>query len=311
MNKYIDHTCLKQTATGKEIISLCKEAIKYKFKAVCIAPIYVKLAKNILKDTEVSVCTVIGFPFGYNTTESKTKEIIEALDDGADELDIVQCVSHVKNGEYYYINLEMACLLHEIYKNSGSNIPAVKVILESGILTDEEIINCCEIYSNYAAREGEYSAIHFLKTSTGYAERGASVHHVELIRKHTNPLIEIKASGGIRDRKFAEELIKSGATRIGCSSGVKIMEEYSTLNTISDRVKKCINNLIDGELNDEMSFMVDLGFDDLDYVEMIMEIEKEFNICITDEQAEKIITVGDVIKFIENKCITKQIYLQI
>lgn len=248
MNKYIDHTLLKQTATIADIIRLCEEAYKYKFKAVCVPPVYVKLAKlilsswevrktiphdqlwfkdiypNELQDCNVKVCTVIGFPFGYSSTASKKTEIIEALKDGADELDIVQNVTAVKNGEYNYISNEMYMCLGTIYKHQWQKEQTiVKVILESGILTDEEIIGCCKTYSQYA-RRGEISQLDFIKTSTGYAEHGASVHQVELIRKHANKLQQIKASGGIRDREFAQQLIEAGATRLGCSSGVKIME---------------------------------------------------------------------------------------
>ena len=119
----------------------------------------------------------------------------------------------------------MAQCLHTIYKNQWQpRFTTVKVILESGILNDEEIIGCCAIYSKYAVRKNEYSQLDFIKTSTGYAEKGASVNQVELIHKHKHFLQEIKASGGIRDRKFAEELIDAGATRLGCSAGVKIME---------------------------------------------------------------------------------------
>ncbi len=252
MNQYIDHTLLKPTATYSEIIQLCEEAHKYKFKAVCVPPNFVKLAKLILSswdvrkhiphnqislresisekmwiDTQkgecnVKVCTVIGFPFGYSTTDTKKIEIIRALEDGADELDIVQCVSAVKNGDYSYVKDEIAACLQTIRKSKYQ--PIVKVILESGILTDEEIIGCCSIYSGYAVKTDIYSQLDFLKTSTGCVEQGASVHQVELINKHKHNLQEIKASGGIRDIKFAEELIAAGATRLGCSSGVKIME---------------------------------------------------------------------------------------
>lgn len=249
MNQYIDHTLLKQTATTKDIIALCEEAYKHKFKAVCVPPIFVKLSKLILspmevrhkiphnqmwlqniypqelKDCNVRVCTVIGFPFGYSTTESKKAEIIKALEDGADELDIVQCVSAVKEGDLEYINNEMFECLSTIYKHQKKQI-TVKVILESGILTDEEIIMCCKVYSQYAIRQNEksLSQLDFIKTSTGYAENGASVHQVQLINKYKHEMQEIKASGGIRDAAFANELIESGATRLGCSAGVKIIQ---------------------------------------------------------------------------------------
>lgn len=247
MNQYIDHTLLKPSATTEEIINLCEEAHKHKFKAVCVPPKFVKLAKlilssqevrntithnqlwlkgiypNVLNDCNVKVCTVIGFPFGYNTTETKKAEIIRALEDGADELDIVQCISSVKDADFKYVNNEMFECLATISKYQTRST-AVKVILESGVLTDEEIITCCKIYTQYAIKKDNCSQLDFLKTSTGYAEVGATVHHVDLINRHKHELQEIKASGGIRDAKFAQELIYAGATRLGCSSGVKIME---------------------------------------------------------------------------------------
>jgi len=212
MNKYIEHTCLKQGATNSDIEKLCKEAAEYNFAAVCVSPAYVKLAYKLLKDTDVKICTVIGFPFGYSTTEVKLTEIQNAIGNGADEIDIVQNVSYVKNREWEELYNEMEMCL-SFYKNV-----TVKVILESGILTDEEIIKCCEVYSKF---EGK---IDFMKTSTGFAEKGASIHHVNLIKQNIPTTMQIKASGGIRDFSFAKELIDAGATRIGCSAGIAIMQ---------------------------------------------------------------------------------------
>lgn len=254
MNQYIDHTLLKQTASIAEIIQLCEEAYNHKFKAVCVPPAYVKLAKLILSSNEVrktiphdqlwfnniykqelencnvKVCTVIGFPFGYSSTSSKIAEIKQALYDGADELDIVQNVTAVKNADWKYINHEMSDCLIAIAKYQKQQT-TTKVILESGILTDEEIIACCRIYSDYNDNTYMRSRLDFIKTSTGYAEKGASIHQVELINRHKHTTQQIKASGGIRDAKFAQELIDAGATRLGCSSGVKIMQGLTADST--------------------------------------------------------------------------------
>ncbi len=225
LNKYIDHTCLKQGATTEDIQRLCEEAIVSNFAAVCIAPSYVSFAKSLLKDTDIKVCTVIGFPFGYSTSITKSTEIVDAIGNDVDEIDIVQNISFVKNGDWVSLYREINEILSmPIVRNSTKLI--VKIILESGVLTDNEIIKCCEIYS-------EFNRIDFIKTSTGYAESGASVHQVELIKKHIPSTMQIKASGGIRDYKFAKELIDAGATRLGCSAGIKIINgllEESKIN---------------------------------------------------------------------------------
>ena len=236
MNQYIDHTFLKQTTKAEDIAKLCEEAHANKFAAVCVPPTWVAQSKLILsalnnfQESDVKVCTVIGFPFGYSTTRTKVAEIIEALENNADEIDIVQNVSAVKCDEMDFINNEIYECLKAAYKNfkPGNSYPTIKVILESGILTDEEIIACCKVYSEYKDRnDGEFVPITFIKTSTGYAEKGASVHQVELIKANIPEGMQIKASGGIRNYAFAKQLIDAGATRLGCSSGVQIMNEYN------------------------------------------------------------------------------------
>jgi deoxyribose-phosphate aldolase len=214
LNKFIDHTCLKQTATTADITKLCNEAKQHDFAAVCIAPEYVSTAKSNLKGTDVKICTVIGFPFGYSTREVKGFEIQDAIKNGADEIDIVQNASYVKNGDFVNLYRDMEFILNSFEKKDI----VVKIILESGILTDNEIYKCCEVYSKF---EGK---INFLKTSTGFAETGATIEAVKIMKK--NSPFQIKASGGIKNWYYAEQYIKAGATRLGCSAGIAIIEGY-------------------------------------------------------------------------------------
>ena len=211
INKYIDHTLLKPTALIEEIKQLCNEALQYNFAAVCVPPPMIKIAKKQLENSAVKLATVIGFPFGYAATEAKIAEIILAVIDGADELDIVINLIALKNNDWQYLANEINHIMPVIKQNNK----VIKIIIESGVLTDEEIIRCCELYS--AAH------VDFLKTSTGYAEKGASVHAVQLMRSRLPKQIQIKASGGIKTYLFAKELIEAGATRLGCSSSVQIV----------------------------------------------------------------------------------------
>lgn len=211
LNKYIDHTVLKPTCLVSDIEKLCAEAKQYDFAAVCVPPHFVKLAKEKLLGSDVKVATVIGFPFGYSATEAKIAEIILAMVDGADELDVVANISAIKNGDWSAIADEINHIM-PIIRSKGK---AIKIIIESGVLTDDEIIKCCDIYG--------IAGIDFLKTSTGYAEKGASVEAVSLFRKHLPESVQIKASGGIRDYETAKKMIDAGATRIGCSAGVAII----------------------------------------------------------------------------------------
>lgn len=216
---YIDHTALKPTTTKEDVEKLCTEATEYQFAAVCVPPYYVDFARHLLQNTSVKTATVIGFPFGYSCVYSKAKEIQIAIEDGADELDMVLCLVALKNNNWNYLEHEIAAVMPLINEQHKT----IKVIIESGLLSDEEIIRCCELYAKYQ--------VQFLKTSTGYAEHGASIHAVELMRKYLPASIQIKAAGGIRSFDFAEELIHAGASRIGCSSSIKIMEQSRMKNT--------------------------------------------------------------------------------
>ena len=222
INKYIDHTVLKPTCLVSDIEKLCAEAKQYDFAAVCVPPNFVKLAKQQVAGSDVKVATVIGFPFGYSATEAKIAEIILAMVDGADELDVVANISAIKNGDWAAIADEINHIM-PIIRSKGK---AVKIIIESGVLTDDEIIKCCDIYG--------IAGIDFLKTSTGYADKGASVEAVKLFRKHLPDSVNIKASGGIRDYETAKQMIDAGATRIGCSAGVAIVTGANTENLKSN-----------------------------------------------------------------------------
>lgn len=205
-----------------DIQKLCEEAKQYQFAAVCVPPNFIKLAKELVQGSAVQVATVIGFPFGYSATEAKIAEIILAMVDGADELDVVANISAIKNGDWMAIADEINHIM-PIIRSKGKKI---KVIIESGVLTDEEIIKCCDIYG--------IAGIDYLKTSTGYAEKGASVEAVQLFRKHLPEAIHIKASGGIRDYATAKQMIDAGATRIGCSAGVAIVTGAQMEGTKAD-----------------------------------------------------------------------------
>ncbi|MBS1644580.1 MAG: deoxyribose-phosphate aldolase [Bacteroidetes bacterium] len=210
---YIDHTILKQDTTLTDIHRICDEARQAGFAAVCVPPIFVHESAQKLTGCSVKVATVIGFPFGYHLPAIKAAEAEMAIIGGADELDMVAQIGAIKSGNWKALELEVREVL-EVVKMSGKKL---KVIVESGILTDEELIHCCELYSRFN--------IDFLKTSTGYAAAGASIHAVQLMRQHLPERIGIKASGGIKTLKFAQELLAAGATRIGCSASLQILAE--------------------------------------------------------------------------------------
>ena len=217
MNKYIEHTLLKQDASRAEITKLLDEAKQYKFLGVCVNPCNVKFAKEYLKDTEIKVVTVIGFPLGQNTSEIKILETIDAVKNGADEIDMVINVGKLKDKEYGYIveeisKIKMAC--------QGKPL---KVILETDLLTQDEIKKACEL-----CIEGKAD---FVKTSTGFVKNGvgAKAEDVKLMYETVKDAgLKVKASGGIRDKETALKMIDAGASRLGTSSGVKI--GVNTLN---------------------------------------------------------------------------------
>ncbi|MDD3340807.1 MAG: deoxyribose-phosphate aldolase [Bacilli bacterium] len=210
MNQYIDYTQLKMDATIKEIEKLCEEAKQYHFESVCVHPYYVPFAKKCLENTTVHVGTVVGFPLGMNTKEVKVYEAIESVNEGADEIDMVINVGALKDRDYDYIKDEIEEVRDAI---DGKTL---KVIIETSLLTKEEIIKMSEICNQ--------TFVNFIKTSTGFGSRGASLEDLAVINENKSELLEIKASGGIKNLEQAEAFIKAGATRIGTSNGPAIME---------------------------------------------------------------------------------------
>ncbi|MBX6379080.1 MAG: deoxyribose-phosphate aldolase [Thermoflavifilum aggregans] len=210
---YIDHTLLKSTAKAADIDRLCEEAMQYGFAAVCVPPCYVTRAWQHLQGSHVKVATVVGFPLGYATIETKLAEAKQAMGEGADELDMVINLSALFSGDEAYLRREIETILPVVH--AGSKI--LKLIIESGILSEDQIRFCCTLYGNYP--------VDFLKTSTGFAEKGASLEAVKLMRSLLPENIRIKASGGIRHYAQVRQYLEAGATRIGCSAGVAIMQE--------------------------------------------------------------------------------------
>jgi len=209
--RMIDHTLLKPDATQKEIEKLCSEAKQYGFASVCINPSYVKRCAAFLRDTDVKVCTVIGFPLGATSSAAKAFETDRAIKDGAREVDMVINVGMLKSGEYEYVEEDILSVV-SVAHSFGV---LAKVIIETGLLTDEEKVKAC-ILAKHAGAD-------FVKTSTGFAKGGATVGDIALMRKVVGPELGVKASGGVRSQEDALALIASGADRIGASASVKIV----------------------------------------------------------------------------------------
>ena len=215
--KMIDHTILKANATQSDIEKLCDEAKKYNFASVCVNPYWVPLASDLLKNSTVKVCTVIGFPLGATSSESKASETEIAILQGADEVDMVINVGAMKNNKTDIVEKDILSVVNSARKTGktqNKNI-IVKVILETCYLTKDEIKNACLCAKNAGAD--------FVKTSTGFGTGGATVEDVALMKETVGSLMEVKASGGIRDYETAIKMIEAGATRLGTSSGIGIV----------------------------------------------------------------------------------------
>ena len=202
--KYVDYTCLKPNATIRDIEALCNEALKYHVASVCVNPYYVPLVAELLKDSNVEVTAVVGFPLGANTTRVKALEAIEAVEDGATEIDLVINVNALKNGEYDYVKEEIEEIRDSI------NGKTLKVIVETCYLTEEELKKMVEICNE--------TFVSFIKTSTGYGTRGVSLEDIDIINKYKEEFLEIKASGGIKDLDLVDALLERGVTRLGMSN---------------------------------------------------------------------------------------------
>lgn len=216
--KYIDHTILKANATEAEVIKVCDEAKTHNFYSVCVNPYYVALVADQLKDSEVKVTSVIGFPLGASTTEIKAQEALKAVIDGADEIDMVINVSALKDGKFNYVEKDISTVVEAI---KGKAI--LKVILETCLLSDEEKIKACELSKSAGAN--------FVKTSTGFSTGGATEADVKLMKSIVGDGMEVKASGAVRNYETALKMIEAGATRIGASSSVSIVNGDADTNS--------------------------------------------------------------------------------
>ena len=210
LNKYIDHTILKATASNADVQKLCAEAIEHEFYSVCVNGCYVADAKHLLQGTDVKVAAVVGFPLGAMTTAAKVFEAKEAVENGASEIDMVINVAKLKDGEFEYVENE----IRQIKEAIGDNV--LKVIIETCYLTDEEKVKACEL--SLAAKAD------FVKTSTGFGTDGATYEDVKLMKSVVGDNAKVKASGGVRDKETAQKYINLGAERLGTSSGIDIVK---------------------------------------------------------------------------------------
>lgn len=211
LNKYIDHTLLKPEATKEQITKLCEEARQYDFASVCVNTCYVPLAKQLLAGSDVKVCCVVGFPLGAMDTVSKAFEAKTAVENGAQEVDMVINIGALKDKDYDYVTKDIAAVVE------ASKPAIVKVIIEACLLTDEEKVEACKCSMNAKAE--------FVKTSTGFSTHGATPEDVALMKKTVGDVCKVKAAGGVRSYDDAMKMIGAGADRLGCSAGIKVMEE--------------------------------------------------------------------------------------
>ncbi len=210
LNKYIDHTLLKADATKEQITKLCNEAKQHDFASVCVNTCYVPLCKELLKDSDVKVCCVVGFPLGAMDSASKAFEAKTAVSNGAGEVDMVINIGALKDKDYDYVTKDIEAVVN------ASKPSIVKVIIETCLLTDEEKVEACKCAMKANAE--------FVKTSTGFSTSGATVEDVALMRKTVGTVCKVKAAGGIRTYEDAMKMIDAGADRLGCSAGIKIVE---------------------------------------------------------------------------------------
>ena len=210
LNKYIDHTILKATASSSDVQKLCEEAIEHEFYSVCVNGCYVADAKHLLQGTDVKVAAVVGFPLGAMTTAAKVFEAKEAVENGASEIDMVINVAKLKDGEFEYVENE----IRQIKEAIGDNV--LKVIIETCYLTDEEKVKACEL--SLVAKAD------FVKTSTGFGTGGATYEDVKLMKSVVGDNAKVKASGGVRDKETAQKYVELGAERLGTNSGIYIVK---------------------------------------------------------------------------------------
>ncbi len=212
----LDHSLLEPTATLNSIEQLCEEAMVHQFRAVCIPPLFVKKAKAILSDSNVRIATVTGFPFGYSAIEAKLAETVLAIVDGADEIDMMINLAALKNGDWQWLAKEINTIL-PIIRSKGR---LVKVILETGLLDDKELITCCDIYGA--------AGVDMIKTSSGFAAKHASAGDVKLLRKHLADAVKINA-GPVSSYESAQEMLNEGASMVSSFNSIQIVKEAGLL----------------------------------------------------------------------------------
>ncbi|WP_439152361.1 deoxyribose-phosphate aldolase [Winogradskyella sp.] len=214
LNKYIDHTLLSASATESDILKLCDEALKYNFYSVCVNSCYVPIAKQALGRSDVKICTVVGFPLGAMSTDAKVYEAKKAIEEGATEIDMVMNIGRLKSKNHVAVLKDISAVKRAI------GLTPLKVILEISELSKNEIVKACEICIDAKAD--------FVKTSTGFSKSGATLTAIKIMKKTVKGLLQIKASGGIRDAETAQKYIDVGVTRIGASSGVAMMQNQTS-----------------------------------------------------------------------------------
>lgn len=222
-SKMIDHTILKPDASKEEVKKLCMEAMEYGFCSVCVNSSFVYYCAQLLKDSDVKVCTVVGFPLGAMSTDGKTAETLSAVSDGAQEIDMVVHIGMVKSREWDYVKQDIASVVE-----AAGESAIVKVIIETSLLTDDEKVRVCRIAKEAGAD--------FVKTSTGFSGGGATVQDVALMRRAVGPVMGVKASGGIRTLEKARKLVEAGADRLGTSSGVSIIKAQKEEGQMAERI---------------------------------------------------------------------------
>ncbi len=208
---YIDHTILKPETTFQEVKRICQEAIDHNFAAVCIPPYYTKKVSEILEDKSVKLATVVGFPFAFAGTPSKVDEIKRALEAGADEIDAVVHLNALKNGDWNYVRNDIDSVARAVHMRGKT----IKIIFETGLLTEDEILRLCDICNKVE--------VDYVKTSTGYIAGGATAEMVAFMKANVSSNIKVKASGGIRSKEAALSMVEAGASRLGTSSGLKLV----------------------------------------------------------------------------------------
>lgn len=210
---YIDHSALKPDTISDNIESVCSEAVEYKFNTICVPPLYVKTAKTLTAETDIKVSTVVGFPFGYSAIEAKVAEIVLAIIDGADEIEMVINTSAVKNNDWQYLANEINTVM-PIVRGKAKKIT---VIVETGLLTDKEIITACDVYGA--------AGVDFVRIGTGFFDDGAIIDNLKLIRRHLAVPVRLKVAAAIENYSVADNLIKAGANRLCCNNSLQLIQE--------------------------------------------------------------------------------------